>query len=365
MGKYATGAIPSPIDIRDYKYKTAATAEMFPEEFELEMPKVKNQGAVGSCVAHALSYIVEYYTSKQELDSREMSVGYIYGNRTNSGHTDHGMVVRDAIDAVCKYGDCVNTLFPYNEEVPDIIKRFNDAVVELFPKAYENRFTSFYYARGETAIKSALINYGPVVFSIKWFDDAYVDKDGILRSEYKSSDSYHCMVIYGWNKTGWKIQNSWGTGWGIEGRAIMPYDFPLSESWVIMDEYSKRLQEQHIRELEEQNKELSSKIEDLNNSIKTLEEKLNEFDQIEDLTEEQAKSITELLENIDKLNDTINLYEQQLEDKQKELNLLKQELEEIKIPYQSKFSQFFAKIFNSIANAFYYIFRKVRELFTK
>ena len=43
------------------------------------------------------------------------------------------------------------------------------------------------------------------------------------------------MVIYGWDKNGWKFQNSWGIYWGNKGRAILPYDFPINEAWGVID----------------------------------------------------------------------------------------------------------------------------------
>ena len=54
------GAIFSGYDARDYKLVYTATGEEFPKEFHLETRRIKNQGAVGSCVAHSLSSIVEY-----------------------------------------------------------------------------------------------------------------------------------------------------------------------------------------------------------------------------------------------------------------------------------------------------------------
>ena len=62
------GAITSPYDIRDFVAKAPrkTTEDDFPEEFELKMCKVKNQQNVGSCVAHAMASIVEYFTQIQQ-----------------------------------------------------------------------------------------------------------------------------------------------------------------------------------------------------------------------------------------------------------------------------------------------------------
>ena len=54
------GAVLSPIDVRDYQLVCSSSAS-YPTSFELEnMPEVKSQGLVSSCVAHALATIIEY-----------------------------------------------------------------------------------------------------------------------------------------------------------------------------------------------------------------------------------------------------------------------------------------------------------------
>ena len=78
------GAIYSGVDVRDYKMVCASGGVELPEEFELKTVRIKNQGSVGSCVAHALSSIVEYYNADQCGDTTEMSTGYIYGNSSES-----------------------------------------------------------------------------------------------------------------------------------------------------------------------------------------------------------------------------------------------------------------------------------------
>ena len=115
------GAIFSGYDARDYKLVyTASAQKKFPQSFTLDMKnvRIKDQGNVGSCVAHSLSSIIEFYNYHQTHTDKQMSVGYIYGNRSTSDYKDEGMVMRDALEAVHKYGDVEYSLFPYNEEVP-------------------------------------------------------------------------------------------------------------------------------------------------------------------------------------------------------------------------------------------------------
>ena len=231
------GALFSKTDVRDYKIDCASAPMEFPDEFELEMPRVKSQGAVGSCVAHSISTVIEYFNRLQENSSAEMSVGYIYGNRTNTKHTGRGMYTREAIAATCKYGDVPKELFPYNEEVPEIIEKFNAQAEELFTQGQPNRFTSYYKLSNEDEIKTSLMQNGPVIFAMKWYKDIKV-VDGVIATSQKSDGGGHCMVIYGWDKRGWKIQNSWGTGWSKGGKAILPYDVKIREAWGIIDTLS-------------------------------------------------------------------------------------------------------------------------------
>jgi C1A family cysteine protease len=228
------GALVSKKDVRDYRISCASAPTEFPKEFELKMPKVKFQGSVSSCVAHAISTTVEYFNSLQENDNEEMSVGYIYGNRTNTNHTGSGMYVREAIAATCKYGDVKHTLFPYNEEVPEIIEKFNAVSKELFEKGEPNRFTSYYRLYTADEIKTSLMKNGPVVFAMPWYKDIRIINDAIITSQ-DTDAGYHCMVIYGWDERGWKIQNSWSEQWANNGRAILPYDVKIAEAWGVID----------------------------------------------------------------------------------------------------------------------------------
>ena len=78
------------------------------------------------------------------------------------------------------------------------------------------------------------MKYGPVVMAMDWYNDIRV-KDGILTTNYQGAAGGHCMVIYGWNEKGWKVQNSWGRFWGDNGCCIIPYDIKIREKWMVTD----------------------------------------------------------------------------------------------------------------------------------
>ena len=232
------GAIFSGYDARDYKLVYTATGEEFPEEFQLETRRIKNQGAVGSCVAHSLSSIIEYYNYTQTGDDRPMSVGYIYGNRRTSDYEGEGMIVRDALEAVRQYGDVVHEEFPYNEEVPKMIQLFEYSGRKLFKKSYPNRISQYARVTECNAIKSALMSGNPVLIAMTWYADMEVI-NGVLSTSNLGYDGGHCMFIYGWDKRGWKVQNSWGENWGNNGCMIVPYNMDIEEAWIVSDNIIK------------------------------------------------------------------------------------------------------------------------------
>ena len=228
--EFVCGALFSKPDVRDYVAKTKLSG--FPTDFEL----VKNQLSVGSCVAHALSTVVEYFNEMETGQYEEMSTGYIYGNRRLTLHKGSGMYTRDAVGTVVKYGDVPNAYFPVNVEVPYAIEKFESEVDKIESVGYHFKFAEYFKLKDESAIKTSIMENGPVVFSMYWFDDIKV-KNGVMQTKCvkTSKTGGHCMVIYGWNETGWKVQNSWGSFWGDNGNVIIPYDVPFKETWGIKD----------------------------------------------------------------------------------------------------------------------------------
>ena len=207
------GAKFSKPDVRDYKVKMVASATVLPESYECpDMPDALDQGNVSSCVAHALALIVEWHSRRQGDSASRMSTAFIYGNRMNSVYSGEGMVTRDAIDAVTKCGTCEKNDLPRNIEVPEAIEYFKENYFKLCDKAYPNRFTAYAGLGSDDSVKATLIKYGPVVMAMNWYKDIWLDKFNVMHTtqERKNISGAHCMVIYGYNKDGWLVQNSWG-----------------------------------------------------------------------------------------------------------------------------------------------------------
>ena len=92
MEVLSLGCKLSPVDLRDYKICAGA---QLPDSFELDFSdiKVKNQGSVSSCVAHAMSTILEYHAHS----NYQLSTNFIYGIRKALyNQQGKGMYLRDA-----------------------------------------------------------------------------------------------------------------------------------------------------------------------------------------------------------------------------------------------------------------------------
>lgn len=318
------GALPSPVDVRNYVAACAVNAEEFPKAFELEMPEVKDQGRVGSCVAHSLATVVEFFDRKQGDNVGRMSTGYIYGNRSN-GYTGIGRHILMAIRDLCKYGVCAYDKFPENVEVPEAIELVKERLYNLFPDAYFNRISTYYEARDAASIKAALLTGSPVVISMEWYDDIEVDADGVIHTNCVPSGSYHALVIYGWNENGWLIQNSWGADWGVGGRAILPYSVPRREAWGFTDTFSENLRKQKEYELAAKANELSEELIREQNAYEKLEGHYESaLLKVTVLTNQINALETDLVE-VEKYNRTLEIEQNALES---EIKNLRHELQE-------------------------------------
>jgi hypothetical protein len=78
------------------------------------------------------------------------------------------------------------------------------------------------------------MEFGYVIVSMPWHTD-YKLKNGVYTYTSTENRGYHCVVIYGWDERGWLVHNSWGSGWGKNGKFIVPFNFKWREAWAVTD----------------------------------------------------------------------------------------------------------------------------------
>jgi len=168
--QYTYGCLPGKIDLRDYKLFSAAVQQSFPIEFSLGgLPRVKNQGNVNSCCAHATSSILEYHSKNR----CKLSTDFIYGiQKMLFNQCQMGMYLADACKIAQKYGDMTDRDCTGNHEIPRCYSIAESTLNndEAVKKAYKFRIASYYLCQNDNDIKFALMNYGPVLGAIMWRD---------------------------------------------------------------------------------------------------------------------------------------------------------------------------------------------------
>lgn len=228
------GAMPPKTDLRDYKVKAEAINVT---DFALDnLPAVKNQGAVGSCTAHSISSILEWFNRKEINEYRELSTGFIYGMQGVAfDRIERGMYLRDACKIVQKYGDCLFDTVPFNVEMPECYNRLKDTLNEdVYNEALICKVNSYAKCETNEAIKHALMKYSPILMSVTWCEE-YEMNDDVIYFDTTSDKGCHAIMVYGFNEKGWLCQNSWGKIWGNKGRFILPYEHGFVEAWSFVD----------------------------------------------------------------------------------------------------------------------------------
>lgn len=225
------GVVQSAYDIRDYRI---CAASELPEEFKTNKVPVKNQGSTGSCVAHALSTVVEYHHTKLTKSRKTFSTEFIYGYRDDGYYIGIGMCIRDALKTLTKYGDPFTSDCKGNNEYEAAMKNISENFDTLKDLAYPHRISAYVKLNNADEMKTSIMNNGPIVISMNMYADAKLVNNIYTYTNNKITGC-HCVMIYGWNKDGWLVQNSWGTGYGDRGRFIIPYSFKFNEAWGIID----------------------------------------------------------------------------------------------------------------------------------
>ena len=200
----------SPVDLRDFKLNTSMIdTSIIPDEYNaMPQHQIKSQGSVCSCVAHALATILE-----QNEQNTKLSTNFIYGGQNVVyGFTMKGMFLRVAASIAQRYGVPLYSKCPGNKEVTEVFdiakKAFDNP--DVLDDAYKHKIKSYInLSNNKINIKYSIMNFGPVLASIRWWNNYTFNKEtGFVEFKKDKGLGYHAVVIYGWDQEGWLCQNS-------------------------------------------------------------------------------------------------------------------------------------------------------------
>lgn len=224
--QHTFGAIPSLPDIRDYTLcKSSIIKNKIPECIKTYINgpvKIKSQGNKPTCVAYALSSLVEFHDYKDTQNYTRFSTNFIYGCRYNTDYFGEGMYIRDGLKVIHKFGDVEYSRLPGNAGIERACKLVNANFENLTPYAYPNRISTYYKIKSLDELKFSLYNDGPVVAGMYWYENSKLDKNNVYQYDISNDKSAHAVLILGWDEKNLVIQNSWGLSFGDKGLFYVP-----------------------------------------------------------------------------------------------------------------------------------------------
>ena len=196
------------------------------------LPPVYEQGELGSCTGNAIAAAIQYASKAQSKPNVIPSRLFIYYNERlleGTVDVDAGAEIRDGIKSVAKEGVCAETVWPY--DISKFTKKPSD-------KAYKEAQTGIIkqYSRvpvSQAHIQSVLSHKIPIVFGCSLyesFNSEEVAKTGMVPMP-REDEKYvggHCMLLVGYTKTHFIVQNSWGSEWGDGGYCYMPIPYLIN-----------------------------------------------------------------------------------------------------------------------------------------
>lgn len=209
------------------------------------MPRVLNQGNLGSCVGHGTASAWSYAHNAATGDQYDVSRLMIYYEaRKAIGTTswDSGCQIVDAVNWLQRWGSCKESLWPYE------ISRFaQKAPNAAYTEAKSHKVVSARKVDNADgrSIRLALTNGYPVIVGSL----VYSGINKITRRNYtlemprkgERPIGGHAYLLIGHDdsKRLYRARNSWSSSWGDRGDFLVPYDYIHSgriteDCWVLL-----------------------------------------------------------------------------------------------------------------------------------
>jgi hypothetical protein len=191
---------------------------------------IKDQSPAPTCEAYALVASLETLMQYQmgELYSPDLSECHLYfypGGTIEQGYVN----LIDAADYLVEYG------VPDEGCFPDPHRNFDYPFESL--EGWENRTVKIqdwgWVNKDVESIKSALINYGPLIMCFHFPQDFYYYSGGVYEYTGGNWVGGHVVAIVGYDDSNncWIVKNSWGSNWGEDGWFRLSYDSNLFSEW--------------------------------------------------------------------------------------------------------------------------------------
>jgi len=203
------------------------------------MPSIGNQGAYGTCVAWAVGYGHKSYMNKVSGDgSTTFSAKYLFWSIPNSskGSDCGGTGFEAAYDIMLNKGIATESDVPYTD-LGDCSSSASSWDGQASPYKIENYRQ---IDKDVSSLKKYLAQGRAISFGAKLGDEFMNANDAsILSSQtygYSGQHAYHAMILVGYDDSkgsngAFRVQNSWGSGWGDNGFIWVDQNFFSSDDF--------------------------------------------------------------------------------------------------------------------------------------
>ncbi len=191
---------------------------------------IRDQSPAPTCEAFAICAVLEtkmQYQLKERYnpDLSENHLFFYAGGTIEKGYVS----IVDAAQYLMEVG------VPDEGCYPDPHRAF-DYSFESLP-GWENRTVKItewgWVDHNITAMKQALIDHGPLIICIHFWQDFFYYKGGVYKHHTGEHAGGHVVTIVGYDdsKSCWIVKNSWGPKWGEKGWFKMAYDADMIAGW--------------------------------------------------------------------------------------------------------------------------------------
>ncbi|PKL51882.1 MAG: peptidase C1 [Nitrospira bacterium HGW-Nitrospira-1] len=235
-GKQLT-VIPDTLDFRDKMYEATLVEvpikiDLDKKYKELKVP-VLDQGKEGACTGYGLATVIHYLmrTRKVAPDKTEVSpkMLYLLAKRYDEwpGEEYEGSSPRGVMKGWHKHGAASRKIWDKTGRItPSVAADAANRPLGAYYRVNHKDLVAMHSAIAEVGVL-----YAGATVHAGWDN---VKDDGIIAKEDEILGG-HAFAVVAYDKNGFWIQNSWGTGWGKNGFARISYDDWLANGtdvWV-------------------------------------------------------------------------------------------------------------------------------------
>ncbi len=220
-------ATPDVPDLRDWIYRPRLQ-RLPPRLDPPEGLTIMNQHGSSACTGFSLAAAINLQYARMG-ESLRVSPRMLYemAKRYDEWPGEHydGSSLRGAIKGWVNMGVCREALWPFR------VGSAGRLTVRRAKDARNHTVGAYYRLQPEVSHYHAALNEaGAVVVTAQVHKGWDEPRDGVIEAGGEP-DGGHAFVLVGYDERGFRVQNSWGRGWGEDGLAIWTYEDWIENVW--------------------------------------------------------------------------------------------------------------------------------------